>query len=478
MAGGPGAAPRIILFDGGAGDPAPGFEVASLAEACEHGERRLLERPGLVEERMRAVAPGDVASIIYTSGTTGDPKGVMLTHGNFASNVDACLAILPFSTSDLTISLLPLSHVLERTVEYCYLAGGASIAFAESVEKALPVIREIRPTVFTAVPRVLEKLHSRVLDGVKSSPASRRRLFAWALASGREKLALELARRPVPLLLEWKCRLADRLVFSRIRERLGGRVRFMLSGGAPLPREITEFFLAMGITVFEGYGMTETAPVISVNTFGRLRPGTVGQPIPGVEVRIAGDGEILVRGPNVMKGYYGDPGGDARGPARGVSRDGGHRPLRRGGIPLDHGPEEGPPDHLGGEERPAPADRERHPPEPLHRQRHPLRRPEEVPDRARRSRLRGARPARGLARASGASRPPRSSPGRRSAPSSRRRSPTATASFSEHERVRRFTLLERDFDQDHGEVTPTLKLRRRVVAEHFRTVIEAMYGSS
>jgi long-chain acyl-CoA synthetase len=164
----------------------------------------------------------------------------------------------------------------------------------------------VRPTVIAAVPRVLEKVHARVLENAESQSALRRRIFAWALRTGRAKTERDLAGRPVPLLLAARVALADRLVFSKIAAHLGGRVRLVISGGAPLARELAEFFLATGITVLEGYGLTETSPVVALNTPGRLRPGTVGQVIPGVEVRIAPDGEILVRGPNVFRGYYGD----------------------------------------------------------------------------------------------------------------------------------------------------------------------------
>jgi long-chain acyl-CoA synthetase len=248
----------------------------------------------------------DSICLLYTSGTTGNPKGVMLTHGNFASNIEACLSIVRFDERDLALSFLPLSHVFERMAEYLYLAAGGGIAYAESMETVAANLLEVRPTVVCAVPRVLEKVHARILENVDRQSAVRRRLFAWAVKTGKARLAHLLEGRPAPPLLAARAAIAERLVFSKIKERLGGRVRLLVSGGAPLARELAEFFLGAGVVVLEGYGLTESSPVITLNAPDRIRPGSVGRVIPGVEVRIADDGEILARGPNIMKGYFGD----------------------------------------------------------------------------------------------------------------------------------------------------------------------------
>jgi len=230
----------------------------------------------------------------------------MLTHGNFASNVDATLRIIPFSETDVTLSFLPLTHVFERMVEFAYLSAGATIAYAESIDAVPQNLLEIRPTVMASVPRLFEKVHARILDSVQTSSFVKRLIFALALKVGRANARAMLAGRKAPLAVRLLHPLTDHLVFVKVRERLGGRLRFLISGGAPLSPEIAEFFYAAGIRILEGYGLTETSPVIAVNTLDRTRIGTVGPIVPEVEVRIAEDGEILVRGPNVMKGYFRD----------------------------------------------------------------------------------------------------------------------------------------------------------------------------
>jgi long-chain acyl-CoA synthetase len=247
--------------------------------------------------------PGDLATLIYTSGTTGDPKGVMLTHGNLASNAVACSGILPMKPHWRALSFLPLAHSFERTIDYVFFLTGVSIAYAESVQTVAENLLEVRPHVFGSVPRIYEKVRGKVLENVASTGGLKARLFHWALATGMKSLADRLAFEDPGLRL----RIADRLVFSKVRARLGGRFEYAVSGGAPLGKEIAEFFWAAGIPLLEGYGLTETSPVIAVNTPDAVRLGTVGRPIPGVEVRIADDGEILARGPNIMRGYFNQP---------------------------------------------------------------------------------------------------------------------------------------------------------------------------
>jgi long-chain acyl-CoA synthetase len=248
--------------------------------------------------------PDDLATLVYTSGTTGNPKGAMLTHGNIASNVAAVTQVLPLQAGWIAMSILPLSHILERTADYSYLYKGAVIAYAESVTKVGDNLQEVKPDVFAAVPRLFEKMRARIMDNVATQPASKQKIFHWALKIAEQRLPYRVENKPLPLGLKVKSAIADKLVFRKILERLGGRVKFVLSGGAPLSPELAAFFIGAGLEILEGYGLTETSPVITVNSHLYRRIGTVGKLIPGVEVKIAQDGEILSRGPHIMKGYW------------------------------------------------------------------------------------------------------------------------------------------------------------------------------
>ncbi len=260
------------------------------------------DEAGLFEQTISAVQPDDLASIIYTSGTTGTPKGVMLSHANFATNVRD--NGFDMGESDVCLSFLPLSHVAERTAAYSFYYSGATVAYAESIEAVPRNMMEVRPTIAVGVPRFFEKVHGRVMEKVAAGPPLRQKLFHWAVGVGKQTLPYRLGGDPLPLGLRLRYLLADRLVLSKLRARLGGRIRYFVSGAAPLAKHLGEFFFAVGIRICEAYGLTETSPIVSANYAHSLRFGTVGRVIPNVEVKMAGDGEILVRGPNVMQGYF------------------------------------------------------------------------------------------------------------------------------------------------------------------------------
>ena len=280
----------------------------TFAQAVDTGRRNDNDAErARFEELRHGAKPGDLATLVYTSGTTGNPKGAMLTHGNIASNVTSVLSVLPIGTGVTALSILPLSHILERTADYSLLVQGATIAYAEEITKVGENLQEIRPHVFAAVPRLFEKMRARILDNVATQSGGKQKIFKWALGIAEQRLPYRISGKPMPPGLAIKSAIADKLVFKKIKQRLGGRVEFVLSGGAPLSAELAAFFIGAGVEILEGYGLTETSPVITVNRPDKRRIGSVGPLIPGVEVRIAPDGEILSRGPHIMKGYWNNP---------------------------------------------------------------------------------------------------------------------------------------------------------------------------
>jgi long-chain acyl-CoA synthetase len=450
--------------------------VLGLDELLRCGRAAVARYP---EWRTHALAasPADLATLIYTSGTTGEPKGVMLTHGNIASNVTTCCRLFTFGDRDECLSFLPLSHIFERMFgHYSMFHAGVVINYAGGIDTVAADMQECRPTLMAAVPRLYEKIHARVLDSVRASPAPRRRIFAWARRVGEEWADRTLARAPIPPSLLLARHLADRLVFARLRARTGGRIRFFISGGAPLSAEIARFFYAAGMPILEGYGLTETSPVIAVNTDRHTKLGTVGLPIPGVEVRIADDGEIVTRGPNVMRGYYGKPAEtaealdadgwfhtgdigliDAEGYLRITDRKkdlivtaGGKNIAPQPIENLAKGSKYVSNVVMVGDRRPFPIMLVVPNPEPLRvwaaRRGLPaddLERLVGVPD----VQLKVEREVRKMLR-----------------------------DLAQFEMPKKFLLLPRDFSVEGGELTPTLKVRRRVVEERHRAAIEALYA--
>ena len=279
--------------------------VFSLKEIQDKGVEFKREQPQLFNESMKLCQENDLCTIIYTSGTTGEPKGVMLTHKNIASNVKAAHEIFDIGDTDTFLSFLPLCHIFERMAGYyTALSGGCIIAYAESIEKIAQNMEEIKPTILTAVPRLFERMYSKIKKNVESQPEKKQKIFNWAVELGKEYQLAKKSGQPIPVFLTIKHKLADKLVFHKLREKTGGRLRFFISGGAALARELGIFFEAAGILIIEGYGLTESSPVIAANRLNDYKFGTVGKVLPGVEVKIAKDGEILAYGPNIMQGYY------------------------------------------------------------------------------------------------------------------------------------------------------------------------------
>ncbi len=280
-------------------------DVFSFSEVQSKGIEFGNERPNYFMESSKLTQENELCTIIYTSGTTGVPKGVMLTHKNIVSNIKAAHEIFDIGADDIFLSFLPLCHIFERMGGYyTAFSCGGMIAYAESIEKIAGNMEEIHPTIITAVPRLFERMYSKIKRNVESQPEKKQKIFNWAIEIGKEYQIAKKSGRPIPIFLSLKHKLADKLVFHKLREKTGGKLRFFISGGAALARELGLFFEAAGILVIEGYGLTESSPVIVANRPNDYKFGTVGKPMPGVEIKIAKDGEILAYGPNIMQGYY------------------------------------------------------------------------------------------------------------------------------------------------------------------------------
>ncbi len=438
----------------------------------EEGRGRRSEFYDELQQRKSSIQPDHIASIIYTSGTTGTPKGVMLSQSNFLSNIEATVNLVEFSARDIGLSFLPLSHVFERMADYKYLYHGATIAFS-AVDKIMKHCAEVHPTVTASVPRVFEIMQEKILSRLHSSFVLKRTLFHWGMTIGQKRGNILLSGKRPSWLLQMLFFLAKNIVFRKLHKNLGKRFRFFISGGGALPPDIGEFFFAMGVIILEGYGLTETSPVVAVNTPHDIRFGTVGKIVDGVEVKIAEDGEILVKGPNIMKGYYKNEAA-----TKGAFRDGwfctgdigeltdGYliiKERKKDIIVTSSGKNISPQrienflkrsslinnavvfgdamdyisalivpnfevlkekmDHLGMP--------------PLKTSE--LMQNEKIMDLYRKEIFAGTR------------------------------------SLASYEKVRRFVLMDKDFSIERGEMTPTMKVKRKVVSERYRHLIESMY---
>ena len=449
--------------------------ILSFADCLEAGRLALLNNDRLYERLAGRAKRDDVATLIYTSGTTGAPKGVMLTHGNFLSNCEASQEALPLSESEKSLSFLPLSHVFERMAGYYYMIQeGASIAYAESMQTVAEDIKIVRPTVAASVPRLFEKIHAKILETVEAGPPLKRKIFNWALKTGEEAGRYRQRNEPLPAGLGFKFSLARLLVFNKLKRALGGRIKFFISGGAPLLKELAEFFYAAGVLILEGYGLTETSPVISVNRPERFKFGTVGLALPNVEVRIAPDGEILTRGPHVMKGYLKNDEATREAIKDGWFHTGDIGELDGEGF-LKITDRKKDLIKTAGGKMIAPQNIEAEiMKDPLFAQvvtvgdRRPYLVALIVPNRAELERLTGAE---GIQAASWEARLKEPKVLQKVDERLRQR----MKDFAPFEQIKYFHLLPHELTQETGELTPTLKVKRRVVMEQYASEIEALY---
>ena len=425
-------------------------------------------------DEARAVQPADLATIIYTSGTTGEPKGVMLTHHNLVSNVESTKHVIAVDDSDQALSFLPLSHSFERLVVYLYLYCGVTITYAETIETLARDLPRARPTVLTAVPRVFEKVHARVLDEVQGSKA-KRMLFNWATAAGLRYEQMKAEGRRPGFIAVLQQRIADRLVSAKVRERLGGRLRLIVSGSAALAPATAHFFMSVGLPVVEGYGLTESAPVLTVNPPNAVRVGTVGRAIPGVELRIADDGEILARGPNIMQGYYRKPDATSAALEDGWLHTGDIGQIDREGYLRITDRKKDLLVTSGGKKiAPQPIEA-RFKMDPLVAEAVVVGDARKfagvliVPDFAR---LRAVLPRAGDTAANPEQLVERDDVRTLYEDVVKR----VNDELSQYERIKRFALLPREFTTDRDELTPTMKVKRKVVGRNYADVIERMYG--
>ena len=302
---------KVIFFDDDAVPTNPESSV-SLSAVEELGEKQERTSGPTFEKYLNEVRPDDLATVIYTSGTTGEPKGVMLTHENFVTNVAAVSNGLPIRPSDRSLAVLPLSHIFERTVFYVLCSNGVSINYCASFDQLASHLHEVKPTIMTAVPRLFEQVYHKIVKKGKSAGGWKTKLFDWALEVGQDYWTAADTKGKISASLKAKHALASRLVFSKWREGVGGSIRFFVSGGAPMSKKLAYAFWAAGIPILQGYGMTE-ACVVCANRPDDNKVGSIGTPFEGIDMKIAeGDGEILIRGPNVMRGYYNDPEETAR----------------------------------------------------------------------------------------------------------------------------------------------------------------------
>ncbi len=456
----------------------PGVQVIGVDPGLVDGLRSLQDLPLPAGESPRPPvtrSSTDLASIIYTSGTTGVPKGVMLSHRNFLSQLMTVRSLFPISERDVVMSFLPLCHVFERIMDYIFLYFGCQITYVEPPERVVGMLTAVRPTIMGSFPRVYERAYVQIFSRIRRVSALRQMLFVWAVRAGRQVRAAEWQGRRAPLLARIQYALARALVFSKILAAFGGRLRFTVSGGAPIAREVAEFFDIVGLPVLNGYGLTESSPTIAVNRLERSRLGSVGEPLPGVEVRIAEDGEVLARGPNIMLGYW----NNSQATAEAIDPEGW---LHTGDI-----------GHLDADGFLFITDRKKEliatsggkkvAPQPIEAKlvasamiaqavaigdRYPYLTALIVPNFENLEAYLKERGLNGKDREAMATHPATEALIAAAVKA-------VNHDLAAYERIRRFTVLPRDFSQEAGEITPTMKVRRRVITERYQHLIEQMY---
>ncbi|MCC6767192.1 MAG: long-chain fatty acid--CoA ligase [Deltaproteobacteria bacterium] len=463
----------LVLMEG---EP-DGADVVALADLRARGRAASEHAQPILDARMAAVGRDDLATIVYTSGTTGPPKGVMQTHGNHLAAIEAVSALGVVAEGEVDFFFLPLAHSFARMVEYLGLLLGTVTAFATSIDTLTQELGESRPHLIPSVPRIYEKIYARIMGTRQQSGFLQGAIFDWALGVGRERSAYLQRGEALPLLVSFQGMIADRLVFSRIHQTLGGRVRLMVSGGAPLAREIMEFFHAVGLLILEGYGLTETTPILTCNRPDQFRFGTVGPAIPNVTLRIAPDGEILAKGPNVAQGYYKRPEATAEswdaegwfhtGDIGEIDADGFVRITDRKKDLIK----------TSGGKYVAPQNIENLLKTQLH-----ISQAVVIGDNRKYvvalltldfeevERYAAAAGIELRTRAQAASHPEITALVDREVQH-------VNKHLASYESIKYFRILEGDFSQETGELTPSLKVKRKVVTERYREVIDQMYGS-
>ena len=459
---------KVVLLEGRLEHPA-------FLTINEFREKSAEGNDGRVAQLSDAGKGDDIATLVYTSGTTGLPKGAILTHSNILSNIEACNQLYDIRDSDSCLSFLPLSHIFERMAGYYFmLSKGVTIAYAENIDSVPLNLTEVNPQIVISVPRLYEKMFARVMERVLAGPWVRKQIFFIALKIGRAHVAKLLAGQSDPPLLRIGLAVAAKLVFSKLHERLGGNLRFFISGGAPLVKNVAEFFLAAGIPIYEGYGLTETSPVLAANKPGAIRLGSVGKPVHGTEIKIADDGEIIVAGPGIFQGYWRKEDETAEvlvdgwfktGDIGEIDADGFLRITdRKKDLIVTAGGKNIAPQFL----------------ENLYKtdkylanamvygDGKPFLTALLVPNFDNIEKYAAYKKIDFLNHCDLVNHP-------RILDLIRRRLDRLQKALPSYNRIKRFTLINRDFSADEGEVTPTLKVKRREVSKNFNNILEGMY---